>query len=99
MKKKKTRMYLAVFTLLTLMTWSPLGYGSHGPTERIFGMPDWAVIALLAAVVLFVLEWYFLFFSGLAIDDKEIDETLASLKSDQDDAMNDSVAKRKVILP
>ncbi len=99
MKKKGTWMYLAVFALLTMMTWSPLGYGSLGPAERIFGMPDWVVIALLVAVVLFVLEWIFLFASGLALDDEEMDEILYRLKSVADDEVNDFVTRRKVRLP
>lgn len=99
MKKTGTWMYLAVFALLTMMTWSPLGYGSFGPAERIFGMPDWVVIALLVAVVLFALEWMFLFASGLALDDEEMDDILYRLKSVDDDELNDFVTRRKVRLP
>lgn len=99
MKKKGTWIYLVVFALLTLMTWSPLGYGSYGPANRIFGMPDWAVIALLAGTVLFFLEWIFLFFSGLALDDEEVSERVFRLKSAEDDEINESVSKRRVNLP
>jgi uncharacterized membrane protein YhdT len=94
MKKKGTWIYLVVFALLTLMTWSPLGYGSYGSAKRFFGMPDWAVIALLAATVLFVLQWYFLFFSGLALDEEEMDETLTSLKNISEDAESVAVSRK-----
>lgn len=96
MKKKSTRIYMAVFTVLTVMTWSPLGYGSYGTASRIFGMPEWAVTALLAGVVLFALEWFFLFFSGRALDDKDVDELIWILKSTQEETGNEPVVRRKV---
>ncbi len=99
MKKKGTWVYLALFALLTIMCWSPYGYGSYGPAERTFGMPTWTVVALAAGTLLFILEWIFLFFSGLALEDEEVSELVASLRSAQDDSVNDSASKRKVMLP
>ncbi|MDW7709724.1 MAG: hypothetical protein SCH98_04555 [Deferrisomatales bacterium] len=76
-------LFLLAFAVLTLMTWSPLGYGSYGPPQRVFGVPDWVVIALAAGVVLFVLQWIYLFHSGLALGDEDMERILSRLKEDQ----------------
>lgn len=83
MKKKATRIYLALFALLTVMCWSPFGYGTYGPPTTTFGMPTWTVIALAAGTVLFALEWFFLFASGLALEDEEVSEIVTRLRSSQ----------------
>ncbi|GAB4264931.1 MAG: hypothetical protein Kow0092_16910 [Deferrisomatales bacterium] len=75
------KLLLAAFAVLTLMTWSPLGYGTYGDVPRVLGMPQWAVVALGAAVVLFCLEWLFLFRSGLALRDEEMEDILPRLKT------------------
>lgn len=93
MKNKGTLAYLAIFAVLTWMTWSPLGYGSYGEPGRTFGMPTWAVIALLAGAALFVVEWIFLFYSGLALEDEEVREIVVEISRVEDD----SAAKDKVV--
>jgi len=74
------RAFLLAFLVLTFFTWCPVGYGSYGPVGRVFGIPSWAAIALALAAVLFVLEWIYLFFTGLAITDEEVARTVAELE-------------------
>ncbi len=71
--------FVLAFLVLTFFTWCPVGYGSYGPVARVFGIPSWAAIALALAAVLFVLEWIYLFFTGLAITDEEVARTVAEL--------------------
>lgn len=72
MKRKDNKalslMFVMAFAVLTFLLWVPV-YGSYGVTGRIMGLPDWAFYALIFAVVLFVLEWIYLFNSNLVIDD------------------------------
>jgi hypothetical protein len=92
--------FLLAFAVLTLMTWSPLGYGSYGPASRILGIPDWTVVALLAGALLFVLQWIFLFHSGLALGDEELPGILQRLKEEQQEREQppcDPPAERKVV--
>jgi len=71
--------FLAAFIVLTLLVWCPLGYGPYGETGRIFAMPSWAFIALVLGVVLFVLEWIYLFHTNLSINDDDLQRIVAKL--------------------
>ncbi len=71
--------FLAAFIVLTLLVWCPLGYGPYGETGRIFAMPSWAFIALVLGVVLFVLEWIYLFHTNLSINDDDLQKIVAKL--------------------
>jgi len=75
-----SRLFLGAFAVLTGVVWSPLGYGSYGPAGRVFGVPSWAAVALIAAAVLFALEWVYLFNSRLALSDRELSGVLSALR-------------------
>jgi hypothetical protein len=75
------RAFVLAFLVLTLFCWCPLGYGSYGPVTRLFGIPYWAVAAMAVGVVLFVLEWVYLFYSQLAMTDEELPEIISQLKA------------------
>ncbi len=77
----QNRAYIFAFCVLTLLCWSPVGYGTYGPAERFLGIPYWAVLALGWAVLLFVLEWVYLFRTSLAMNDEELPEILAQLEA------------------
>ncbi len=85
MKQKSSpwvnRAFILAFLVLTFFTWCPVGYGSYGPVGRVFGIPSWAAIALALAAVLFVLEWIYLFFTGMAITDEEVSRTVTDLET------------------
>ena len=74
------------FAVLTFFLWCPVGYGSYGKVSRIFGMPSWAVFAIGLAVVLFVLEWLYLFGAGTALTDEQMDHMVSELKKLRSDA-------------
>ena len=76
---RSTRAFLAAFAVLTSLCWCPWAYGHLG--GRVLGIPTWAVLAFVFAGALFVLEWVFLFFSGLAISDEEMASTLRRLEA------------------
>jgi hypothetical protein len=59
--------FLAAFGILTFLVWCPIVYAPYGPTTRFGGIPIWAVLAFVWAAMLFVLEWYYLFRSNLAM--------------------------------
>jgi hypothetical protein len=73
------RIFFVLFCILTLLCWCPFGYGGYGPVTRIAGMPDWTAYALILGVVLFVLEWIYLFQSGLTINDGDLADIFAEL--------------------
>ena len=74
-----TRAFLLGFLLLTSLCWCPWAYGTLG--GRVLGIPTWAVVAYGVATALFVLEWIFLFFSGLAISDEKMASTIRQLEA------------------
>jgi hypothetical protein len=76
--------FVVAFLLLTSLCWCPWAYGTV--TGRWFSIPAWAVLAYVFAVALFLLEWIFLFLSGLAIDNEELPETLRALEAAGNDA-------------
>ncbi|MDZ7616295.1 MAG: hypothetical protein U1E05_04780, partial [Patescibacteria group bacterium] len=77
----RNRAFVFGFCVLTLLCWSPAGYGTYGPAERLLGVPDWAGVALGWAARLFVLEWVYLFRSSLAMNDGELPEILSQLRA------------------
>ncbi len=83
MKKKRSprtrRIFIIAFLALTFLCWCPWLYGSYGPTDRILGVPSWAVLAAVFGVILFVLEWIYLFLSGIAMTDEELPEIVSEL--------------------
>lgn len=76
------RAFVFAFLVLTVLCWCPLGYGSYGPpVSRWLGVPSWAVLALVVAGVLFVLEWIYLFHTQLAMNDEELPDIIAQLQT------------------
>jgi len=69
-----------LFCILTLLCWSPIGYGSYGAVGRIFGIPSWSAILLIVGAVLFVVEWIYLFKTDLALNDDHLDNVVEQLK-------------------
>jgi len=78
------RAFLVVFLLLTSLCWCPWAYGTV--TGRTLSIPLWAVLAYVFAAALFVLEWVFLFLTGLAVDDEELPGILSDLEAVDTDA-------------
>ena len=85
MKKKSSawtrRVFIIAFLVLTFLCWCPLFYGSYGPADRILGVPLWAVWAAVFGIVLFVLEWIYLFVSGMAMTDDDLPDIVSELKA------------------
>ncbi len=83
MKKKRSprtrRIFIIAFLALTFLCWCPWLYGPYGPTKRILGVPSWAVLAAVFGVILFVLEWIYLFLTGIAMTDEELPEIISEL--------------------
>ena len=77
----QNRAFVLAFLVLTLLCWCPLGYGSYGPVPRFLGIPSWAVLALALGVVLFIVEWIYLFHTGLAMNDEELPDIISQLKT------------------
>jgi len=72
------------FAVLTSLCWCPWAYGTL--TGRVLSIPTWAVVAYGVAAVLFVVEWAFLFLSGLAERDEELPGIISELTAAADDA-------------
>ncbi len=77
----QNRAFVLAFLVLTLFCWCPLGYGAYGPVRQFLGVPYWAVVALAFGVVLFVLEWIYLFHTQLAMNDEELPDIISQLES------------------
>ena len=73
------RFFILAFLVLTFFCWCPLFYGAYGPTNRIMGIPAWAVLAFVFGVVLFILEWIYLFLTRNALSDKELPGIVSDL--------------------
>jgi len=93
MKKKSSawtkRIFIIAFLVLTFFCWCPLLYGSYGPADRILGVPFWAVLAAVFGLVLFVLEWIYLFVSGMTMTDEDLPDIvseLAAVDTDESDS-------------
>jgi hypothetical protein len=79
-------MFKVAFTVLTVLVWCPLGYGQYGEVARSFGMPNWAVMALSLGVLLFLLEWIYLFMTDLALNDASLSNIMHELSKLNSDA-------------
>ena len=81
-KRKGTwpeRAFVLAFILLTSLVWCPWAYGTA--TGRVLSIPTWAVVAYGVAAALFVLEWVFLFVSGLAVSDDDLSRIVPELEA------------------
>jgi Flp pilus assembly protein TadB len=78
----KQSVFLVVFGVLTLLCWCPIGYGAYGPPVLIWGMPSWAVTALIIGVIMFLLELVFLFGTNLTLQDEQLPDMIKSIKRD-----------------
>lgn len=79
-QKKRTWVFLMVFIVLTLFCWCPIGYGSYGEVDLILGMPSWAFYLLLIGALLFVLQWFYLFQTDLALYDRDVEDIVETLR-------------------
>ncbi|MHC4117905.1 MAG: DUF997 domain-containing protein [Planctomycetota bacterium] len=93
MKKKSSPrtkcIFLFAFLILTFLCWCPLFYGSYGPADRVFGVPLWSVLAAVFGVIMFVLEWIYLFVTRMTMTDDELPEMvreLAAVNNDDSDS-------------
>ena len=77
------RAFIAGFIILTSLCWCPWAYGHI--TGRTLAIPTWAVWAYICAAALFVLEWVFLFASGLAVSDEDLPGIISDLEAVGDD--------------
>ncbi len=77
------RAFGIAFLVLTSLCWCPWAYGTA--EGRMFGIPTWAVLAYVFAAVLFLLEWVFLFRTGLAVSDEDLPRIVAELEAVQPD--------------
>lgn len=82
--RRKNRLFIFIFCVLGLFCWSPFFYGSYGPVDIVLGMPKWAAITFLISVILFILEWIYLFQTDLSIQDEDLPEIFAALKRVQE---------------
>ena len=81
-RKKATwarRAFILAFVVLTSLCRCPWAYGTAG--GRVLSISAWAVLAYVFAVALFVLEWVFLFLTGLAVSDENLDSIVSQLES------------------
>ena len=75
------RAFVVAFLVLTSLCWCPWAYGTA--EGRMFGIPTWAVLAYVFAAVLFLLEWVFLFRTGMAVSDEDLSRIVAELEAVQ----------------
>ena len=78
----KQAVFLAVFAVFTLLCWCPIGYGAYGAPTRIWGMPSWAIAALVIGAIMFLVELVYLFGTRLSLDDDELPDIVQNLKKD-----------------
>ncbi len=80
---------MLAFLILTFFCWCPILYASYGPTERIAGVPVWAILAAAFGAGLFALEWIYLFATRITVTDDELDaivSELAQVNTDEADS-------------
>lgn len=65
----------------------PLGLRTHHRANAVD--PTWAIGAYICATALFVLEWAFLFVSGMAINDEDLPKIISDLEAVSDDGEDD----------
>lgn len=82
------RIFFILFCVLTILCFCPIGYGQYGTVERIIGMPDWAVYAFIIGIVFFILQWIYLFLSGLATYDEDLPRIFSELHETAQSASN-----------
>jgi hypothetical protein len=58
-----------------------LGYGVYGPVVRILGIPYWAVLALVWAAILCLLQWIYLFRTPWSMSDEQLPDLMAQLEA------------------
>ena len=73
------RLFILAFSVLTFFCWCPLLYASYGPSERIWGVPTWALLAASFGVTLFALEWIYLFATHITVTDDELGDIVSQL--------------------
>ena len=73
------RAFIVAFIVLTSLCWCPWAYGTV--TGRTFHIPTWAVLAYVFAAALVVLEWVFLFATGMAVSDDQVRAIISELES------------------
>lgn len=78
----KQSIFLVVFAVFTLLCWCPIGYGAYGTPALIWGMPSWAVTALLIGAIMFVVELVYLFGTKLTLNDDQLPDIVRDIKSD-----------------
>ena len=81
------RAFIAGFLILTSLCWCPWAYGTL--TGRVLAIPVWAVGAYICTAALFVLEWVFLFMSGMAVNDEDMGRIISDLEAVGDDDSGD----------
>jgi len=70
---------MLAFLVLTFFCWCPILYARYGPTERIAGVPAWAIVAAGFGAALFALEWIYLFATRITVSDEELGEIVSEL--------------------
>lgn len=78
----KQAVFLVVFAVFTLLCWCPIGYGAYGTPTLIWGMPSWAVTALLIGAIMFAVEMVYLFGTRLALTDDQLPDIVQKIKTD-----------------
>ena len=76
----KQTLFLVVFAVFTLLCWCPVGYGSYGTPTLVWGMPGWALTALLIGAIMFMLELVYLFGTNLTLNDDQLPDIVQSIK-------------------
>jgi hypothetical protein len=77
----QNRAFIVAFFVLTGLCWSPLGYGVYGEVVRILGIPYWAVLALVWAAILCLVQWIYLFRTPWAMSDEQLPDLMAQLEA------------------
>lgn len=77
----QNRAFIVAFFVLTWLCWSPWGYGAYGQVGRILGVPYWAVLALMWAAILCLLQWIYLFRTPWAMNDEQLPGLMAQLEA------------------
>ena len=82
-----SRIFILAFLVLTFFCWCPILYASYGPSERIWGVPVWALLAASFGITLFALEWIYLFATSITVTDDELGDIVSQLAQvDTDEA-------------
>lgn len=82
------RIFFILFCVLTILCFCPIGYGSYGTVDRIVGIPNWAFYAFIIGIIFFILQWIYLFLSGLATSDEDLPRIFSELRQPAQGASN-----------